>query len=110
MGRKLGGALLPFFGEGAGSPSNTKTPGPWPSSVPSGILIHPAILPQQIWADNWGMCPLGGGGAGFRSNTTWPGLRPTCKPSFILIHSTVWPQYTNVVDRQNRPTDRQTTV
>jgi len=24
-----------------------------PTSLPSGILIHPAIWPQQIWAANW---------------------------------------------------------
>jgi len=30
--------------------------------LPSGILIYPAIWPQQIWAENWG--PFGGGGAG----------------------------------------------
>jgi len=27
-------------------------------------------------------------------------------PSFILIRETVWPQYTDVTDRQGRPTDR----
>jgi len=25
-----------------------------PTSVPSGILIHPAVWPQQTWAENWG--------------------------------------------------------
>jgi len=24
------------------------------------ILIHPAIWPQQTWAENWGLCPFGG--------------------------------------------------
>jgi len=24
------------------------------------ILIHAAIWPQQIWAENWGLCPFGG--------------------------------------------------
>jgi len=28
----------------------------WPTSVPSGILIHPAVWPQQTWAKNWGFC------------------------------------------------------
>ena len=28
--------------------------GPRPTSIRSGILIHPAIWPQQIWAENWG--------------------------------------------------------
>jgi len=63
-GPKIGKGAPPFFGRGAGSPSNTKSPGPRPTSIPSGILNHP----------------------------------------------TVWPQYTNATDRQDRQTDRQTTV
>jgi len=46
------------------SPSNPKSPGPRPISIPSGILIHPAIWPQQTWAENWGRgcsVPLGRG-------------------------------------------------
>jgi len=37
--------VLPKKG-GAGSPSNTLSPGSRPTSVPSGILIHPAVWPQ----------------------------------------------------------------
>jgi len=59
MGRKFVGALLPFWGGGAGSLSNTKSRGPRPTSIPSDILIHAAILPQQILAENWGLCPFG---------------------------------------------------
>jgi len=33
-----------------------KSPGPRPTPIPSGILIHAAILPQQIWAGNLGGC------------------------------------------------------
>jgi len=74
-------------------------PKPKPTSVPSGILIHPAIWPQQTWTKNWGLCPLffsegGGGGAGSPSNTMSHGLRPTTVPSSILIHPAVWPQRT----------------
>jgi len=58
-----------------------------PISIPSGILIHPAIWPQQIWAENWG-CPFRGRGARYPSNTMWPWPTPTCMPSFILIHPT----------------------
>ena len=36
------------------SPSNTKSPGPRPTSIPSGILVHLAIWPQRTWAENWG--------------------------------------------------------
>jgi len=93
--------LGPLLEKGVGSPSNTKSPGPRPSSIPSGILIHAAIWPRQIWAENWGAVPLWGGVAGSPSNTMWPGPRPTCMPSFILIRQTVWPQYTNVTDRQD---------
>ena len=41
----------------------TMSPGPRPTSVPSGILIHPALWPQQTWTENWGeprwgqLCP-----------------------------------------------------
>jgi len=87
IGRKLGsGAPPPFWGGGMGSPPNIKSPEPRPISIPSGIFIHPAIWPQQIWAENWGLCPpFWGGEAGSLSNTVWPGPRPTCVPSFILI-------------------------
>jgi len=30
--------------------------GPRPTFLPIGILIHAAIWPQQIWAENWGLC------------------------------------------------------
>ena len=73
-----------------------------PTSIPSGILIHPAIWPQRTYGPKIGGCaPFLGGGAGFPSNTMWLGLRPTYRmPSFILIHPTVWPQYTDVTGRQ----------
>ena len=52
MGQKVGGrgCGAPFIG-GAASPSNTMSPGPRPTSIPSGILIHPAFWPQQTWAE-----------------------------------------------------------
>jgi len=66
--------------------------------VPSGILIHPAIWPQQTWAENWrgAAVPFSGGwrGAGSPSNTMWPGLRPTSIPSGIMIHPAIWLQQT----------------
>jgi len=68
MGRKLRGSA-PFFGRGAGSSSNTKSPGLRPNSIPSGILIHPAIWLQQIWAENWAGCAPLGRGAGSPSNS-----------------------------------------
>ena len=82
-------------------------PGLKPTSIPSGILMHPAVWPQWTWAENWGggSAPFLGKGAGSPYNTKSPGPRPTCVPSFILIRPTVWPQYTNVTDRTHR-TDR----
>ena len=48
MSQKVGGgAAVPLsLGGEAGSPSNTMSPGLRPISVPSDILIHPAIWPQ----------------------------------------------------------------
>ena len=40
-----GGGSAPFLERGAGSPSNTKSPGLRPTSMPSAILIHSAIWP-----------------------------------------------------------------
>jgi len=51
--KRGGGAAAPFHG-GAGSPSNTM----WPASIPSDILIHPAVWPQHTWAVNRGQCPF----------------------------------------------------
>jgi len=108
MGRKVGGCCALFAGGGAGSPSNTKSPGPRPTSIQSGILIHPALWLQHIWAENWG-CPFGRG-AGSPSNTMWPGPSPTCVPSFILIHptfghSTPTSLQTGQADRRTRQTE-----
>jgi len=58
-GPKVGGSG-PFLRGRAGSLSNTLSLGPRPTYVPCGILIHPAIWPQQRWAENGGGCaPLG---------------------------------------------------
>jgi len=44
MGQNVG---LPCpFPRGAASPSNTMPPGPKPTSVPSGVLVHQTIWPQ----------------------------------------------------------------
>jgi len=54
MGRTLGAA--PLLAR-AGSPSHTMSPGPRPTSISSGILIHPAVWPQRTWAENWRVVP-----------------------------------------------------
>jgi len=66
-GPRIGGLFPLFFGEGL----NTKSLRPRPSSMPSGILIHPAVWPQWTWAENGELCPLFRG-AGYPSNTMWP--------------------------------------
>jgi len=73
MGRKLG-ALPLFWVEGAGYPSNTVSLGPRPASLPSGILIHPAIWAQLIWAENGGFAPLGEGKLGLHLTQCGQGL------------------------------------
>jgi len=79
-GPKIGGCAL--FGRGSWSPSGTVWPGPRPTSIPSGIFINAAVWPQQIWAENWGLCPFGGGGPGSPSSTKWPGRGlPACQVS-----------------------------
>jgi len=76
-----------------------------PTFVPSGILIHPTVWPQNTGC-KLGAVPLWGGGAGSTSNT-WPGPRPTSMPGFTVIHPTVWQQYSNITDRQTDGQDRQ---
>jgi len=77
------------------SPSNTMWPGPRPTYVPSGILINPAIWPQQTWAEIWeGLCPLFFGGGELGSRVTQCRLgRRLASYQCILIHPAVWPQY-----------------
>jgi len=67
------------------------SPEPRPTSIPSGILLHPAVWPQQTWVKIGGAVPLFGG-AGSQANTKSPGPRPTSISSGILIHPAIWPQ------------------
>jgi len=89
MGQKLG--TVPLSGGGAGSPSNTMWPALMPASLPRGILIHPAVWPQQTRAENRGeeAVPLWGRGGGSPSDTMWPALMPAALPRGILIHQAV---------------------
>ena len=91
-GPKIRGEVCPFGRGKAMSPSNTMWPGPRPTSLPSGILIHPVVSPQQAWTKIRGAVPLWGRGAGSPSNTMWPGPSPTSLLSGTLIHPAVWPQ------------------
>jgi len=55
------GSVSLLHGTGA---SNAMSPVPRPTSVPRGILIHPAVWLQQTWAENWARAvpPFSGGG------------------------------------------------
>ena len=53
--------LCPFFW---GRARTHQTPGPSPTSIPSGVLVHPAVCPQRTLAENWGLCPFRGGELG----------------------------------------------
>ena len=79
-----------------------------PTSIPSGILIHAAIWPQQIWAQNWCSVLLSGRGSGFPSNTMWPGPRPTSVPNFIHLDPSNRLDTVHQRHRQTDRTDRQT--
>jgi len=57
---KRGRLLCPFREEVAASPSNAVWPGPSSTSIPSGILIHRAVWPQETWAKIGGVPPFGG--------------------------------------------------
>jgi len=106
---KWGADVPPFWRGGAGSPSNTMSSGPRPTSPSSGVLIH--IQPcgyNRHGPTIAGLCPFDGGGDGSPPNTVWPGATPTSMRSVILIHPSVWPQYTNVISRQLGQTYRQT--
>ena len=78
-GPKIGG-LCPF-GEGQRGPHITQSPGPRPSSIPSGILA--AINTGRKWG---APSPFWGGGAGSPSNTKSPRLRPTYLHVKYQIH------------------------
>jgi len=39
-------AVVPLSERGTGFPSNTVSPGPRPTSIPSGTLIHSTVWPQ----------------------------------------------------------------
>ena len=66
----------------AGSPSKTKSHGPRPTAISSGILVHPAVWPQRTLAENWeaeppifGPCLLWTNGW-MDQDATWFGGKP----------------------------------
>ena len=101
-----GSCCAPFLGRGAGCPFDTMSPGPRPTSVLSGILIHLAVWLQRTWAENWGFCPFLRGRAGSPSKKNVAGAEACHHANFHLDPSsrlaTIRQRY-----RQDRPTDRQ---
>ena len=66
MGLKFSGEeLCTFFLGGTGCLSNTKSPGPRPTCMPSFILIHPTVWPQYLNVKSQGknimVCPITSG-------------------------------------------------
>jgi len=97
------GLLYPFpFGD-TGSPSNTMCPGPWPTSVPSGILIHPADMTTIDMGRKLGrlLCPsLGESWVPISHNVA-------CAQAYLHTKGHLDPsnrlaEDTNVTDRQDR--------
>jgi len=84
---------VPLWRRGSWARSNTMSPGPRPTSVPSRILMHPAFGHNRLGPKiGGGLCPFFLGGGGSPSNTKSPWPRSTSVLSGILIHSAVWPQ------------------
>jgi len=92
-GPKIGWGCALLSG-GAGSQSNTKSPGPRPTSITGGIVVHPVIWSRQTLTENLGLWPFRAGGVGSPSNTMSARPRPTSVPSGILIYATVRLQWT----------------
>jgi len=78
----------------------------------SGILIHAAIWPQRIWAENWGAME---GYASLEEGKLDPHLTQ-CDQAEAYLHAKFYldpPNRLAIIHqryRQDRQTDRQTTV
>jgi len=91
--------IAPFKGGvPAATPCNTTSPGPRFTSVPSGILIHPTVWPQQAWAKSWvGLCPFWGScmGPHRTQSRLGRGLPPYQVASYSIQpfrHNVHWPK------------------
>jgi len=102
-GRKLEGVLCLREG-GVGERGPHLTQCRLGRGLLSGILIYPAVWPQQTWGQNWGLCPFWGGGAGSPSNTLWPRPRLYLHAKFHLDPSS----RLATIHQRHRQTYRQT--
>jgi len=91
---------------GAGSPSNTMSPGPRPASIPGVILIHPAVGPQHTWPKIGGAVPLSGRGS-WVPNLTQSGLGQGIPPSKFHLDPSNLLATIHQCYRQTDRTDRQ---
>ena len=66
------------------------SPGPRPTSIPSGILIHPSVWPQWTWAENWGAVSHLGGGAGPQLTQCGQGKTTARHSNYSGFHTIVW--------------------
>jgi len=92
MGRNVG--MCPFLG-GAGSPSNTMSPGPRPTFVSLHTKWHLDQSSHFATIDvgrKLEVVPFFWQGAGSPFNAMSPGPTATIVPSGILIDPAVWPQ------------------
>jgi len=83
--------LCPSGGGGAGSPSNTMSPGTRPTSLPTGNLIYPTVTTADM-GRKLGAVPNWGGELGPHLIQCRLG-RGLALPTSILIHPAVWPKY-----------------
>jgi len=119
MGRKVGsGCCAPFRVERAGSPSNTMSPGPKPTSVPSGILVHPTVWPQYTNVTdgktgqrfhstgrtikakfNYAIQVADWFAAGFRPAFCWPATCTRRSVTWIAYINGIWPLLVTVAQK-----------
>ena len=100
MCRKVA-AAVPLSVRRAGSPSNTMPPGPRLTSVPSGILVHPAVWAQYTWAENGGCYALWGSWVPILHNVA-------CAEAYLRTKWHLDPSGRLAIIHQRHKTDRQT--
>jgi len=100
------GLLYHLFWEGVGSSSNTMSPGLRATSVPSDILIHPAVWPTDTDRKiKWGLCPFWRMGLGpCLTCGGGRGLRPTCHvlSSASILLATIHQRYRQTGQTEQR--------
>jgi len=86
---------------------NTMSPGFRPTSVPTGILIHPAVWLQQRWIEIGDWIPFGGQLGPHLTQRGWGrGLPPRWVSSWSIRLATIHQSHTDRQDRTGqRPQD-----